>query len=117
MNKLEVEFVNNLTSIDNIKWWHRNSVKDDDSFCINGFINHYPDFIIMTMSSKIILAETKGEFLDNEDTAQKIKLGDKWAQKAGEDYRYYMIFDDTSKDNISTGVTNISKFIKMIKYL
>ena len=116
MNKTEWQFIQNLTSLDNIKWWHRN-LSRSDGFCINAFINHYPDFMIMTMSGKIILAETKGDFLNNDDTAQKIKLGRKWAEKAGEIYRYYMVFENASEEDLSNGVTNMNDFMDIMRGL
>lgn len=45
LNSLENRLLTEIVSLDNIKWWHRN--KDmKPGFCINAFINHYPDFII-----------------------------------------------------------------------
>lgn len=64
MNGFEERFALRLSSQDNVLWWHRNPERGD-GFCINGYINHYPDFIIMLKSGKIVLAETKGEMLKN----------------------------------------------------
>lgn len=50
--------------MENILFWTRNS--DKRGFRINGFINHYPDFIIQTKSGKTIVLETKGDHLDAE---------------------------------------------------
>ena len=41
-----------------IRWWHRNIART--GFAINGFINHYPDFIVRTRSGKIGIIEAKG---------------------------------------------------------
>lgn len=115
MNELEQKFILNLTTFDNIKWWHRNIVRRE--FFINGFINHYPDFMIMTTNGKMIVAETKGKHLNNEDTAQKAKLGHTWASKAGSGYDYYMIFDDPNISYLSIGITNMNEFMGIVRNL
>lgn len=79
-----------LTGLENIKWWHRNISRK--GFVVNGFINHYPDFIVMTEKGKIVLIETKGDHLDNDQNRKKLILSHKWREKAGEPFRYYMIF-------------------------
>ena len=73
MNGLERDLIMNLTAIPSVRWWHRNIARHE--FRINGFINHYPDVMIMTEKGHIIFAETKGEHLKNPDTQQKLKLG------------------------------------------
>ena len=73
MNALEQDLVKRLTAIPNVLWWHRNIARH--GFAINGYFNHYPDIMIMTQSGKIILAETKGEHLKNDDSQEKIELG------------------------------------------
>ena len=35
-----------LTAMPNVRWWHRNISRQ--GFCINGFVKHYPDFIVET---------------------------------------------------------------------
>lgn len=84
-------------------------------FCINGFINHYPDFILKTNSGKVILAETKGEHLKNDDSCEKIELGEAWRYAAGNQYRYYMVFRD--EDNLPKGAVSMRQFIDLIKQL
>lgn len=61
MNQLEMDLVMELTALLNVRWWHRNIARQ--GFCINGFINHYPDIMVMTQSGKITMVETKGEHL------------------------------------------------------
>lgn len=87
VNGFEEEVINAVANMENVEFWTRNREKKD--FCINGFINHYPDFIIKTKNGKIILLETKGDHLDAE---KKIKLGKKWAEKAGNEYRYCLVY-------------------------
>ena len=48
----------------------------------------------MTQSGKIIMVETKGEHLKNDDSREKIALGKAWQNAAGSQYRYYMVFED-----------------------
>ena len=50
--------------------------------------------MIMTENRRIILAETKGEHLKNDDSREKISLGQSWSQVAGRQYRYYMVCRD-----------------------
>lgn len=57
--------------------------------------------MIMTQSGKIILAETKGEHLKNDDSQEKIELGAAWRNVAGNQYRYYMVFRD--EENLPMG--------------
>lgn len=92
MNNDEMEFAGRFSGLDNIRWWHRNIERK--GFCINGPINHYPDFILMTVKGTIVIVEPKGEQLKNDDSRRKIRLGDKWSSMAGEEFRYYMVFQD-----------------------
>ena len=92
MNQLEQDLVMELTALPNVRWWHRNISMQ--GFRINGFINHYPDIMLMTNGGKIILAETKGEHLKNDDSRDKIALGQAWRNAAGSQFRYYMVFAD-----------------------
>lgn len=63
MDGPETDMVLKLTGLPNIKWWHRNN--QSKGFCLNGAHNHFPDFIVMTTSGKIVLIETKGDHYDN----------------------------------------------------
>ena len=99
MNDFERKMAESLSNSDCILWWHRIDERKQGEFCINGFINHYPDFIAMTTSGTILAIETKGEQLINEDTRDKLDLGHTWALIAGQQYRYYMVFDHESPDS------------------
>ena len=90
-----------------------NIAKQD--FAINGFIKHYPDILIMTQSGKLICAETKGEHLKNDDSREKIALGQVWRTAAGKDYRYYMVFEN--EENLLPGAMSMSQFIDTVKAL
>ena len=112
MNDFEYQVINAIANLDNVVFWHRNIEKR--GFCINGFINHYPDFIVKLESGMIIIIETKGEQLANDDSAAKLELGTKWANMAGLSfYRYYMVFDHQPISNALT----VQQLIDRIKQM
>ena len=113
VNTFELRVIKLIASLDNVVWWHRNIERH--GFCLNGFINHYPDFIVCTASGKIILVETKGDDRDNSDSRKKLKLGRKWADMAGGQYRYYMVFDENGTG--LEGAYKFSDFVDLIKHL
>ena len=113
MNKLEQKLIVELTALPNVRWWHRNIAHQ--GFAINGFIKHYPDILIMTQSGKLICAETKGEHLKNDDSREKIALGQAWRTAAGKDFRYYMVFEN--EENLLPGAVSMSQFIDTVKAL
>ncbi|MEY5049401.1 MAG: hypothetical protein RLZZ175_2760 [Bacteroidota bacterium] len=106
MNNFEERVINEISNMNNIAFWTRNVERK--GFKINGFINHYPDFIIHTKSGKTLILETKGDHLDAE---QKIRLSEKWKEKAGNDYRYFMVYDKRIVNN----AYNLDEFLKIIK--
>lgn len=113
MNKLEMSLVMGLTALPNVRWWHRNI--SGRGFYINGFVNHYPDFMIMTNSGKLILAEPKGDQLKGDNSREKIALGNAWRTAAGNQYRYYMVFKDD--EDLLPGAVSMSQFIEIVKAL
>lgn len=94
MRSNELRMAEALANCPGIRWWHRIVERREGEFFINGFINHYPDFVAMTNDGRIFMIETKGEFLKNPDTTHKLELGRKWADLAGQRYGYFMVFDD-----------------------
>ena len=106
MNGFEESVINEIGNMANIAFWTRNNEKK--GFKINGFINHYPDFIIQTKSNKTIILETKGDHLDAE---QKIRLGELWAGKAGNSYRYFMVYERRTVDR----AYKLDDFLNLIK--
>lgn len=90
VNDFEYDVISAIADNPNVFFWHRNREKKE--FCINGFINHYPDFVVRMKSGKTILVETKGDHLVNDDSKNKIWLGNKWADLAGSNYKYFMVF-------------------------
>lgn len=100
INGFEYDVINAVANLDNVSFWHRNQSRT--GFCINGYMNHYPDFIVHLNSGITVLLETKGDDRDNSDSRAKVELGRTWANKAGEQYRYFMVFD---KQEMATAVT------------
>ena len=113
MNKLEQKLIMELTALPNVRWWHRNISRQ--GFCINGYINHYPDILIMTEKGKVILAETKGEHLKNDDSREKIDLGAMWSGHAGNQYRYFMVFEKDA--DLPKGAVSMNKFVEIVAAL
>lgn len=99
MNGLEREMAETLANSASIRWWHRvDEARKGVEFCINGFINHYPDFLAMTAGGRVLAIETMGEQLKNDDSRDKLNLGSRWAMMAGSRYRYFMVFDHDAID-------------------
>ena len=113
MNNFEFKLISSIAELDNVVWWHR--IIDRRGFRLNGFINHYPDFVIRTQSGNIVLVEAKGEQLKNDDSRAKLYLGKKWDMMCGEKYKYYMVFDH--KDMEIQGSYTLDKFIEILKNL
>lgn len=59
------------------------------------------------------MLETKGDHLQNPDSEAKLKLGNTWASKAGNQYRYFMVFDNKP----IKGVLTLNKFIEMMQHI
>ncbi len=112
INDFEYRTISAIANLDNVLFWHRNPERGS-GFCINGFINHYPDFIVRTKSGKTILVETKGDDRDNSDSRNKIEVGTYWANKAGDGYRYFMVFDKIQFE----GAYTITDFIEILRAL
>ncbi len=108
INGFELDVINSVANMDNIEWWTRNREKKD--FYINGFINHYPDFIIKSKKGNIILLETKGDHLD---AADKIELGRLWESKVGSKYKYFLVYDVRTVE----GTFTKDEFLSIIKEL
>lgn len=106
MNGFEERVINEIGNMPNIAFWTRNTERK--GFKINGFVNHYPDFIIQTKSGKTILLETKGDHLDAE---KKIRLGRLWANKAGNSYRYFMVYERRTVD----GAYKLEDFLNILR--
>lgn len=97
MGDFERRVINDIANLESVQWWHRNGSRGK-GFRINGFLNHYPDFIVKTKMGKVIVLETKGDDRDNSDSELKLKLGKLWAAKAGSRYHYMMVFENNPID-------------------
>ena len=106
INGYEERVINDIANLNSIAFWTRNIERK--GFCINGFLNHYPDFIIQTKSGKTLILETKGDHLDAE---QKIRLGNLWASKSGNNFRYFMVYE---KREVS-GAYKLDDFINIVR--
>ena len=113
MNEYEFKVVWQLASLDNVKWWHRNISRR--GFQINGPVHAYPDLIVMLHSGKILMAETKGDHLDNAESKAKAKIGDQWSNLAGKQYKYYMVFESKQPDY--PGAYSLERFMEIVKGL
>jgi type III restriction enzyme len=107
MNGFEQDMIMTIATMDNVVFWHRNLTRGK-GFFINGYYrDHYPDFIIYTQKGNIILLETKGDHLDNDDSKDKNKLGKIWAEKSGAQYKYFMVFQTKNVEDSYTANTII----------
>lgn len=111
MNNFERQVIDVVVGTENIRWWHR--IIDRKGFRLNGYFNHYPDFMVKTKSGKIVLIEAKGDYLDGDDSKTKLELGRKWQEQAGRLYRYFMVFKD--KDLGMDGAYTLDKFVDIMK--
>ncbi|MDQ7948148.1 MAG: DEAD/DEAH box helicase family protein [Pedobacter sp.] len=111
MNGFEEKFISEVANLPNILFWHRNLGRGK-GFALNGFkSNHYPDFILVSKSGKIILIENKGADRDNSDSISKLRLGKAWENMAGMSYKYFMVFEK----NAIPGALNFNEAVSWIK--
>ena len=113
MNDFEQELIMKIAGLDNVRWWHRNIERR--GFKLNGWLNHYPDFIVRTESGKIILIEAKGSHLDGDDSKDKLTLGRDWQARAEENYNYFMVFDNAPLEERNSYTLN--KFLEVMSDL
>ncbi len=113
MNNFERQVINIVVAMENVHWWHR--IIDRKGFRLNGYMNLYPDFMVMTNSGKIVLIEVKGDYLDGEDSRAKLELGRKWQAQAGAKYRYFMVFKE--KELGLDGAYTLDTFVDVMKEL
>lgn len=113
MNNGEHELIDAVVALENVKWWHR--IIERKGFRLNGPINHYPDFMVMTNSGKLVLIEYKGDDRDNSDSERKVKLGRQWQAQCGQNYRYFMVFKN--RDFGIDGAYTIDRFVEVMREL
>lgn len=100
VNGFEYDAIAAIAEHPNVLFWHRN--RERKEFVINGFINHYPDFIVRMKSGRTLLIETKGDHLANAESVDKIRLGKDWAALAGDKFRYFMVFESKEVEGAIT---------------
>ena len=93
----EEQIMERIAAEPNVLFWHRNTQSRKDTFYINGFMRHEPDFIVVLDTNDVLLIEKKGEHLLNEKNKRKIKLGRMWTEYANRQdgkfhFHYYMMF-------------------------
>lgn len=113
MNTFERDVIERAATLENVVWWHR--IIERKGFCINGFINHYPDFMIYTSRGKLVLVETKGAQLANPDSEEKIELGRHWTSATSNQFQYYMVFEDDTK--MLDGAYGKTEFLSLLRDL
>ena len=113
MNQEERNLIDLVVGLGNIKWWHRITTRT--GFRLNGNMNHYPDFMVMTKAGKLVLIEFKGNDRDNSDSKAKLELGRQWQAQAGPDYRYFMVFQNT--DFGIDGAYKLENFLEIMREL
>lgn len=112
MNGFEAKVINELANLENVAFWHK--IIEKKGFKLNGFVNHYPDFLIVLKSGRVLLVESKGDNLDNSDSINKLKLGKFWESKSGSNnFKYFMVFDNNPIEN----AYKLDDVIKMISEL
>jgi type III restriction enzyme len=108
----ERRLINDVANLDSVRWWHRN-LSRGKGFRINGFLNHYPDFIVRTEAGRIVALETKGDDRDNTDSELKLKLGKLWEASAGRDFRYMMVFEHNPIDGAERLADALKKLLQL----
>ncbi|MDN0069149.1 DEAD/DEAH box helicase [Collinsella ihumii] len=93
----ERKMVDLLANSPRVVWWHRVVERRPGEFSINGFINHYPDFLALRDDGVLMAIETKGEHL-GDDARRKLRLGTRWADMAGAAFKYFMVFEHEALD-------------------
>ncbi len=113
LNDYERKVVWELSGLNHVRWWHRNISRK--GFAINGAVTAYPDLMVMLESGKLLLIETKGDHLNNDESKAKAELGSVWANMAGRMYKYYMVFETKRPDYV--GAYSYDEFIDIVKGL
>ena len=57
IGEFEARVIAAIANLDNVEWWHRNISRK--GFRINGYLNHYPDFIIKTTKTVLFWLKPK----------------------------------------------------------
>lgn len=64
---------------------------------------------------KILMVETKGDHLDNDESKEKVKIDDQCAKLIGKQCPYYMVFE--TKQPGYPGAYSLKQFMEIVKGL
>lgn len=78
--------------LDGVRDWVRNIERKPGAFSLpTSHQRFYPDFLVRMDDGRMLVVEYKGAHLyDNPEQAEKRRLGELWARRAGERYRFVM---------------------------
>lgn len=78
--------------LEGVRDWVRNVERKPGAFSLpTSRHRFYPDFLVRMNDGRIIVVEYKGaDRYDNPDQAEKRRLGELWARRAGDQYRFVM---------------------------
>ena len=112
-NGLELNVASYIDHSKSIKWWHRLGVRGTE-YHIQGWKKDkiYPDFLIFFQNNKYIFLETKGNHLENSDSAYKQKVFEYFTKHAnksigefkclvdGEEIKFDLIYENEWKEKL-----------------
>lgn len=98
LNNEELEFAKYIDKLEEVECWIRNIDRNPQySFWLQTSTDRfYPDFVIQLKNGKVLVVEYKGKHLQNEDTAEKEKVGLMWASLSDQT-GFAMVFKDDYK--------------------
>ena len=114
----EEEIITKIAEEENVLFWHRNTQNKRDTFTINGFKRHQPDFIVVLKSGDVLLIETKGKPYMNEDSKRKAELGRIWEEYANRNdgkFHYFMVYKAEYGAENAVSVTELIEQIRLYK--
>ena len=114
----EEEIITKIAEEENVLFWHRNTQNKRDTFTINGFKRHQPDFIVVLKSGDVLLIETKGKPYMNEDSKRKAELGRIWEEYANRNdgkFHYFMVYKAEYGAENAVSVTELIERIRLYK--
>lgn len=78
--------------LDGVQDWIRNVERKPGAFHLpTSRHQFYPDFLVRMASGRILVVEYKGaQLYDNPEQAEKRRIGELWARRAGDRYRFVM---------------------------
>jgi type III restriction enzyme len=78
--------------LDGVKDWIRNVERKPGAFSLpTSKHRFYPDFLVRMENGHVLVVEYKGAHLyDDKDQAEKRRIGELWARRAGDKYRFIM---------------------------